>query len=157
MEQVQANIGSISRKVLENYTKKDHKDGTQFWDLREDVEWQHHLVMEAYKDRMLCPEAYNTVFKILMEIFIAENEEQAEDFLYDIEPHQDINELTSWLHSSPQNIEYLTAALRENGVSDGVKILAKAHKLFMQEIGNNLIQAISEYLAKNTYLENSVY
>jgi hypothetical protein len=157
MEQTRITIGSISRQILENYTKKDYKDGAQFWDLRDDVEWQHNLVIEAYKDRMLCPEAYNTVFKILIEIFVAENEDEAEDFLDEIEPYEDINDLTSWLHSSTQNIEYLTTALHENGVSDGVKILAKAHKLFLKDIGTNLIRAISEFLAKDAYFENSVY
>lgn len=156
MEQVQVNIGTISRRFLENFTRKDLKDGTKIWDLKEDVEWQHNLVIEAYEDRMLCPEAYNTVFKILMEIFVAENDEQAEDFLYDIEPYNDINDLTSWLHSSTRNIEFLTAALRENGVTDGEKVLEKAHTLFLQEIGFNLIEAIKAYLAKGAY-QDSLY
>ncbi len=149
-------IGSISREILDNFTKKTLKDGSQFWDFREDIEWQHHIVMDAYGHRMLCPEAYNTIFKILMEVYIADNSEQAEDFLVDIEPHATTSQLTGWLHSASENVEYLSRAMAVVTSNDGTEALAMAHKLFLQEVGASLIQAIKRYIGENALLENSL-
>lgn len=136
-------LGSICRVMLQNYTRHTRQDGRKYWDLREDVDWQHQLVMDACGDRMLSPEAYAGVFRILMEIYIAENRAQAEEFLGDIEPYAGIEDLTGWLHSSAQNLDYLTRALREGYCRDGAEALARAHQLFLIEIGHNLIEALS--------------
>lgn len=139
-------LGSICRVMLQNYTRHTRQDGRKYWDLREDVDWQHQLVMDAYGERMLCPEAYASVFKVLMEIYIAENRAQAEEFLGDIEPYAGIDDLTGWLYSSASNLDYLTRALRERHYRDGAEALARAHQLFLIEIGQNLIEALSRVI-----------
>ena len=141
-------LGSLCRVMLQNYTRHTRQDGRKYWDLREAVDWQHQLVMDAYGERMLCPEAYASVFRILMEIYIAENRAQAEEFLDDIEPYAAAEELSGWLQSSTQNFDYLTRALRERHYRDGAEALARAHQLFLIEIGQNLIEALSRMIRK---------
>ncbi len=156
MEQLQSTIGSIAREMLRNFTKKEHSSGRQIWDLREYVDWQHHVVMEAYGDRELCPEAYASVFRVLLEIYVAEYREEAEDFLRDIEPYDTLSELTSWLDSSPENIKYVNRALQENYSTNAMNILARAHQLFLLEVGKNLIQAIERHIQRPVFQPNSM-
>ena len=151
MEQLQTtriNIGSLSRQILQNFTQKERKDGSTFWDLRNDIEWQHQLAIEACEQSMLSPESYATIFKILIEIYVAENREQAEDFLYDIEPYAEVADLTAWLNAAPENVDYLTEAICQGTAKNGVEALAKAHKLFLIDIGMNLIEALAQHVAK---------
>lgn len=151
MEQFHSTIGSVAREMLQNFTRKDRKNGAPLWDLRENVAWQHRLIMEACGERQLGPEAYSAVFKILLEIYLADNREQAEDFLYDIEPCQDTAELTAWLHASEKHVEYLNRALRGQKSTDARKILAEAHKLYLQDLGVRLIEAIDSYILQYLY------
>lgn len=151
MEQFHSTIGSIAREMLQNFTRKDQKDGAPLWDLREHATWQHRLIMEACGEGLLRPETYSAVFKILLEIYLADNKEQAEDFLYDIEPCQDTKELTAWLHASEKHLEYLNRALRSQKSTDAHKILAEAYKLYLQDLGTRLIEAIDGYILQYIY------
>jgi len=146
MEHLNNTIGSISKEILKNFTKKEGSTGKQIWDLRKDIDWQQHIVMESYGNRTLCPEAYASVFRILLEIYIAESRDEAEEFLQNIEPYDTIPELTAWLDSSPQNIEYLNKALSTDEHTNGLEILECAHRLFLQEIGLSLISSIYRHI-----------
>jgi len=146
MEQVYPTIGSISRQMLSNFTVRERGDGERFWDLREDIDWQHSIVMDAYGRRMLSPEAYATVVKLLVEIYVASNSEEAQEFLNDIEPYRETEELTGWLHASDSNIDYLTRILQHRTYADAEEALADAHKLFLQEVGKSLIASIEEHV-----------
>lgn len=155
MQQLQlSNIGSISRRFLQNFTKKTHSNGGTFWDLRENIEWQHQLVMEACNNQMLSPEVYSAVFKILIEIYVADNREQAEEFLYDIEPYGELSDLTAWLAAAPENVTYLSTVMREGNAQDAEAALAKAHKRYLVDIGTNLIDALEQYIAREVVLFN---
>lgn len=151
MEQFHSTIGSVAREMLNNFTRKDRNDGMPFWDLRENVEWQHRLVVDACGERVLGPEAYSAVFKILLEIYLAENKEQAEDFLYDIDPGSNVSELTAWLHASDKHVDYLNRVLRRGKPADARNLLAEAHKLYLQDLGVRLIEAIDGYILQYIY------
>jgi hypothetical protein len=153
MQQLQETIGGVARQMLDNFTKEEERDGLQFWKLREDVEWTHHLVMTACGDKMSSPQAHEAVFKVLIEISLAENREQAEEFLNDIEPYQNLAELTAWLNGSQQNVEFVTAVLQRGNPSSGMEVLAKAHKLYLQDIGRQIIDALQGYVVENVYAE----
>ncbi len=146
MEHLNNTIGSISKEILKNFTKKEGSNGKQIWDLRKDIDWQQHIVMESYGNRTLCPEAYASIFRILLEIYIAESRIEAEEFLQNIEPYDTIPELTTWLDSSPDNIEYLNKALLENDRTNGLEILERAHQLYLKDIGLNLISSIYKHI-----------
>ncbi|MEL6821761.1 MAG: hypothetical protein AAFP70_08380 [Calditrichota bacterium] len=146
MDQVFPTIGSISRQMLSNFTVRERGDGERFWDLREDVDWQHSIVMDAYGRRILSADAYATVVKLLVEIYIASNSEEALEFLNDIEPYREIEELTGWLHAADSNLDYLTRVMLKRQYFDAEEALSDAHCLFLQEIGKNLITAIEEHV-----------
>lgn len=154
MQQLQSTIGGVARQMLDNFTREEKRDGLLFWKLREDTEWTHHLVMAACGDKMNSPQAHEAVFKVLIEISLAENREQAEEFLNDIEPYQTIAELTAWLDSSQKNVEFVTVVLQRGNPSSGMEVLAKAHKLYLQDIGRQIIDALQGYVVKNVYAEN---
>lgn len=146
MDQVFPTIGSISRQMLSNFTVRERGDGERFWDLREDVDWQHSIVMDAYGQRILSADAYATVVKLLVEIYIASNTQEAQEFLNDIEPYREIEELTGWLHAADSNLNYLTRVMQQRQYIDAEEALADAHCLFLREIGKNLISAIEEHV-----------
>ena len=155
-QQVFTNIGTIAKEFLKNFTRRTRNDGSQFWDLSQDVEWQHNLVMEAYGDRMLCPEAYTTVCKILVEVFVASTPEEAEEFLLDIEPYVNISDLTEWLHSDSANIEYLSEALTSVQPADGVTALSIAHRQFLQDVGFRLLKGLQSRISEPMMYEKTI-
>lgn len=155
MEQLQSTIGSVAREMLKNFTKRDNRNGRQVWDLREYVDWQQHIVMEAYGGRELCPEAYGAVFRILLEIYLARQREEAEEFLREIEPYDNVSELTTWLDSSSENIKYVNRALAENYSTNGITVLGRAHQLYLQDIGRKLIDAIERHIHQPDFQLNS--
>ncbi len=144
MQHTNSLISIVSRQMLKNFTKK-RNNGSQYWDLKQDIDWQHNIVMDVYQDRNPSPEVYNAVFKVLLEIYVSENEEQAEEFLYDIEPYTEVSDLTRWLHSSPQNVQYLTIVVQSYQPQNGIQALAKAHQLYLQDVGQHVIEAIKEH------------
>ncbi len=151
MEQYHSTIGSVAREMLQNFTRKETGNGAPFWDLRENVAWQHQLVMDACGERVAGPAVYSAVFKILLEIYLAENKEQAEDFLYEIDPCTEVSELTAWLHISDRNMDYLNRVLYHGKPADARNMLAEAHKLYLQDIGARLIEAIDGYILQYIY------
>lgn len=156
MEQLHSTIGSVARRMLDDFTRYEEQDGSQYWKLREEGEWQHHILMDACEGRIDYPQAYDAVFKVLVEIYLAENREQAEEFLYDIEPYDNLTDLNAWLGASHKNVEYVTAILQRGNPSSGLEVLAKAHKLYLQEVGRRIIDALEEYVAHSVYVESSL-
>ncbi len=146
MEQNHLTVGSISREMLKNFTRKHRSNGRQYWDLREDVDWQHRIVLTANNNRMLSGEVYSNIFRLLMEIYIAENTEQALEFLQNIEPYDTVSHLTGWLDASPENLKYLNQSLDDDFSNNGMKLLAKAHQMYLLELGQNLVHAIDDYI-----------
>ena len=55
-------------------------------------------------------------------------------------------DLTKWLHSSNDNVDYLTEALEEMEIKDGFQALSYAQSKYKHEIGNLLISGIIEYI-----------
>lgn len=155
-QQLSNNIGIVAREFLKNFTKKTRTDGSQFWDLARDIDWQHNLVMEAYGERMLCPEAYCSVFKILVEVFVASNREEAEEFLLDIEPYANISDLTGWLNSDSANIDYLTKVINHHNPADGVSALSIAHRSFLMDVGQKLINGLQTRATESVMFEKTI-
>lgn len=151
MEQYHSTIGSVAREMLQNFTRKETGNGAPFWDLRENVAWQRQLVMDACGERAAGPAVYSAVFKILLEIYLADNKEQAEDFLYEIDPCTEVSELTAWLHTSDRNMDYINRVLYCGKPADARNMLAEAHKLYLQDMGARLIEAIDGYILQYIY------
>lgn len=149
MHQDLPTIGGVAREMLENFTQKTRPDGTVFWDFRDDVEWQYRILSSAMQAAEVPGSVNSAVFHVLMEIYVAENVEQAEDFLADIAPYATPDELTNWLNSDTRHLEYVTEILKHKIVKDGETLLAYANRLFLKRIGSRLISAIDRYLKEN--------
>ncbi len=156
MEHEVLTIGQVAQQLLNNFVKEKRQEGPDYWVFQSSADWQHRIIEDISDSPILCPDIYSAVFRVLLEIFVADNEEQAEEFLWDIEPDISEVELTSWLNASPRHIHYLTIALRENNVKDGGDILRKAYRLFLIDIGMNLINNISRFLSQQVKLEKVV-
>ncbi len=156
MEHDVLSIGHVAQQLLNNFVKEKRQVGPDYWIFQSSEDWQHRIIADIWDSPILSPEIYSAVFRILLEIFVAENEDQAEEFLWEIEPAVSDAELTGWLNASPQHIHYLTIALRENNVKDGGDVLRKAYRLFLLDIGKNLIRNISRFLTQQEKLEKVV-
>lgn len=156
MEQLQVTIGSVARQILDSFTRNENPDGSYTWHLREDIERQEYLAKEVLGNVGVQPETQNAVFKVLLEIYLAENTEQAEEFLGDIDPYDNIADLTTWLNASDTHVQYVTKALRKGNVNDGTQVLAKAHKLYLHDIGSKVIEAIQKRVLQYAHAEISV-
>ncbi|MCB0263508.1 MAG: hypothetical protein R3C41_01690 [Calditrichia bacterium] len=146
MEQNHLTVGSISREMLKNFTRKHRSNGRQYWDLRDDIDWQHRIVLTANNNRILSAEVYSNIFRLLMEIYIAENIDQALEFLQNIEPYDTVSHLTGWLDASPENLKYLNLSLDDDFSNNGMTLLAKAHQMYLLDLGQNLVHAIDNYI-----------
>ncbi len=151
MQHVHPTIGEVSRQILQNFTRRELNDGRRIWGLEKEIEWQHQIVQNALDASIVTSEVYSSIFRILLEIFVANSQEEAEELLLEIEPSSDIKELTGWLHSSEKNIEYLNRVLRSKEISDGAAVLAAAQKMFLQEVGSRVISEIQRYIQQKEY------
>lgn len=151
MHQVQPTIGEVSRQILQNFTRRELNDGRRIWDLEQNVDWQHEIIRNALQDPIENPEVCSSIFRILLEIFVASSQEEAEELLLEIEPSSDLRELTGWLHSSEKNIEYINQVLQIASSADGLTLLAMAQRLFLQDTGRRIIDEIQQYIHQKEY------
>ena len=149
MEHASLTIGDVSRQMLFNFTRKRRENGSTMWDLRPDADWQHRLVMETYQNPMPSEENYTAIFRILMEIHIADNQQEAMEFLEQIEPYEDVSDLTAWLNASKQHVRYLDAVLTEEEPGDAIRALATAHQRYLQDLGTKLIRRLHTYVQQD--------
>jgi hypothetical protein len=156
MEQVQVTIGNVARQILGSFTMDENPGSLRSWHLREDMGRQERLVKEVLGSVGVYPETQKAVFKVLLEIYLAENKEQAEEFLDDIEPYDNIADLTAWLNDSESHIRYVTEALQEGNSNEGVQVLAKAHKFYLHHIGRKVIEAIHKRVLRYERAEISL-
>lgn len=156
MQQDLPTIGGVAREMLESFTRRTRSDGSSAWSFRDDIEWQHRILSRALKCSELPECCSEAVFYVLMEIYVAENVEQAEDFLSDITPYQSLDKLTSWLNADPANLDYVTQVLQEKAINDGKMLLAQANLLFLKNIGTRVITAIEDYISTSTLVSPSL-
>ena len=146
MEQQNQSIGSIARAMLKYFTPTHTDDGQISWQLGEAPEWVKRVIQQSCPGQSISPDFSNALFNILMEIYIADNYEEAVEFVLQMEPEKDIERLTAWLHKAPEHLQYLTNVLANNPVADGVTLLSLAYQDYLTEIGLRLTSAIDDYV-----------
>ncbi|RMG25834.1 MAG: hypothetical protein D6732_21975 [Methanobacteriota archaeon] len=155
MEQQVLSIGDVARQLLNRFYKTSREDGSEVWLFQSDEDWQHQIIADVSDSPLQSPEQYSAIFRVLLEIFVAENQEQAEEFLLEMEPMVTPGELTAWLHASTSNLHYLTLALHKNNVKEAEDLLLGAYKIYLQNIGENIIRNINIYLNKKEHFEKA--
>ena len=99
------------------------------------------LCFSAHSNGEMLPDdfVYTQIVDALDIFCECENEERARERIYEIEPDCYTSDLTEWLHSNNNRVYYLTQALEEMGITDGLQALAAAQQLEKQEIANAVL------------------
>ena len=87
---------------------------------------------------------YDFTAAVLEAISGCNDEDEARDKLYEIEPAIYTAELTEWLGKSNNNVYYLDQAISEYEAKDGFSALSLAQHLAIQEVGNIIISELAE-------------
>lgn len=141
-------IQSVAVEIYKNMIMKKRNDESKYYSLNEAIAWQQDIIRASHLDRLPSDDIYdriNTILAVLSDLDVEDNEDVARDILYTIEPDCYTSDLMIWLSSNTGNVYYLTEAI-EQGVVDGIGALAMAQSCYIQDIGNDLIKAIVEYI-----------
>ncbi len=142
----------VIEQMYDNFTLDERTNGNKFWKTKNTIEWQQNIIMKAHMDRLPGDYEYETIRNILATFLdnSIEDVEMARESLYEIEPYIYTHDLTAWLHDRVDNVHYLTEVLEEIQPKDGFQTLAMAHQEFIIDIGTHLLNAIEEYLERET-------
>ena len=128
-----------------NLETATREDGSKYIRSVEDIEWQRDIIFGAHLERMPCDDIYSRIEDILCNFTECEDEDEARDRLYEMEPDCYTSDLTEWLASHNGNVYYLDEAI-EFGCKEGFALLAAAQKCYIEEIGNALIDGILTHI-----------
>ena len=144
-------IQKVAKEIYENMEWRERENREKYCCLKNDVEWQRDIIFKAHDNRLPDDDIYsviNEVLGVLSDLSSNIEENEIYKVLYQIEPSCYTSELTGWLNRSIYNVYYLDEAINM-GATDGFQILALAWDNFKNEIGNNLINAIEEYIEES--------
>lgn len=134
-----------AQDIHSNLETATRDDGSKYIQMVEDIEWQRDIIFGAHLDRLPCDDVYDRIEDILCNFTECEDEDEARDRLYEIEPDCYTSDLTKWLASNINNVYYLDEAI-ELGFKEGFALLAAAQKCYIEEIGNELINGITAHV-----------
>lgn len=142
-------IQSVSKEIYDNmvYSKRDN--GNDYCHLKDDIQWQRDIIFQAHLERMPDDDIYdriNTILSVISNLDDDSNDDDIRDAIYEIEADCYTSDLTEWLNKDNRNVYYIEEATTEFGATDGFQILGIAQQRYIQEIGNDLINAIQEYI-----------
>lgn len=144
----QLSINHIVKELYNNMVLDKRTDGSQFYKLKEPIQWQTDVIWKAHLDRMPDDDIYKRIYEILSTIVNCESIEEMEDRIIEMSPDPYTKQLTEWLNSDIKNVYYLTNAIENYEPDDGFSLLSLAQKIYIDEIGHALIRAIQEELEK---------
>jgi len=71
-------------------------------------------------------------------------EERAHELVDELEADIYTTKLCKWLANHPDHVNYLTQAITDYGITDGFSALTQAQQLALEDVGHQLVDAISE-------------
>lgn len=141
-------IQQVAEVIYKNLEVNKRDNGSEYYSLKDCIEWQQDIIHAAHLDRMPSDDIYdriNTVLEVLSDLDKDATEDDVREAIYQIEPDIYSSDLTKWLNSNNNNVYYLDEAIQQ-GATDGFKLLASAQCAYIQEIASALISAIVEYI-----------
>lgn len=142
-------IQEVAETMFKNMEEKERSDGSKYYCLSDrEEQWQVDIIHGAHLDRMPNDDIYcriNDILGRLAELDRDADEDAARELLYEIEPDIYTSDLTKWLSADNRNVYYLEDAL-SCGAQDGFGALSYAQSVYIQEIGNALIDGIIGYI-----------
>jgi hypothetical protein len=136
---------TVAQEMYDNFEQATRDNGTKFYKMTKNIEWQRDIIFAIHLDRMPCDDIYMRIEDLLCNFVECEDEDEARERLFEIEPDCYTADLTNWLSEDVRNVYYLDDAI-EMGCKEGFALLATAQKLYIEEIGNELINGIVEQI-----------
>src|SRR5690606_35644773 len=99
METTKKTIQSVESEILNNMEQATRDDGSKYYRLINDVEWQRDIIMDSHLDRMPNDDIYERIYFILSDFANADEDagrEEIQDLIYEIEPDTYTFDLTKW-------------------------------------------------------------
>jgi len=144
-------IQSVAEEMSKNFITGTRTDGKNYIHCKEHIQWQTDIIHKAHLDRLPSDDVYDRIDTILSawaDMPVDADEDDARERLDEIEPDVYTSDLTAWLHEDNRNVYYMEEAIKE-GSADGFNALMRAQSIYIQEIGQALLDGIKEYIEVN--------
>lgn len=135
-------IHELAEIAVKHFTTINRADSTdQIVVLtKESPEWLRDVVMEAHGSSMPDDLIYAHIRDVIDAL--ADDDSDPQGVISEMEADVYTRDLIAWLASDVGYTDYMTQAIEEYGAKDGFSILSCAQKIWMDEIGNNVITAL---------------
>lgn len=142
-------LAELAGELYDALETRTRKDGATFVCLKDDApEWASEVVHKAHGDEGPNDATYKFIERVAGAIHDAEaeDEDSANEAVYEIESDPYTAHLTAWLAENVYHVYYLTEVLEEFGgdIKDGFQLLGFAQQKQIQEIGGLLVSALVE-------------
>jgi hypothetical protein len=127
---------------------RKRNNGKEFICLKDgSPDWMTEVISTAHGDAMPDDTIYGIIERAAGALHDAEAEDEdaAQEAIYELEPDCYTNDLTAWLHKRVDHVYYLTEVLEDGGCEDGFQLLMAAQSKQIQEIGGQLVSALVAY------------
>lgn len=152
----QKTVKEVATEMLQNFTRKERKDGTKFYHTKNDIEWQKEIIFTSHGDKLPDDYVYEFIYEALIQLAEVAEEGSEEDAIYEIESDVYTNELTAWLHSRCDRVYYIEEAI-QNGAKDGFAVLAMAQQTEKHEVAFAVLNGIRKYIENMKDKKKGVY
>lgn len=143
---------NIFQKIIEamqnNLIEKEFDNGIKRLIVKNDApSWVAEIIHDAHDTSMPRDDVYDVIGRVVDHLYNndVEDIDEARESITEIEPDVYTHDLLKWLSSNLGNVDYLGQAA-EIGITDGFQLLAYAQTLFIQEIGDSLLNSIENYM-----------
>jgi len=136
---------TVQQLAADALTHLEFRSDRQAWFRKDDApEWVADLCMVAHGDYLPDDYRYEFIVKVLDAIAEADD---PEDAICDLESDPYTANLTRWLASNINRVEYLTDAMAESPFDNGFNLLAYAQQLEIDEVFGLVLQFLQNQVA----------
>lgn len=142
-------VAEEARQLFERVEAKSAEDAPKYA-FKLDVIQSNDRVYRAISDALYSLDgishdsAYRFAVETLDLIEDADDEDEAERMIEEMEPDVYTSSLTEWLNEHNAHVYYMTQAAEEYGTTDGFNQLQVAQKLCMEEVAREILEAVKE-------------
>ncbi len=134
MKTKEKTVETMATEALKYFVRNTRDNGEAFYILKDDrPEWLYDLTYAAHDGTLPDDFIYNAIHSAISDFADGGTEDDIEQCV-DCATSCYTYELTKWLASSVDRVEYLTEALEQFDCKDGVKALARAQYLEIHKV-----------------------
>ena len=139
-------IQEVAQEMLDNMETKTRTNGRDYRVNKIEIAWQKDIIRKAHGDKLPDDYVYDFIYEALCALAECSAGDE-DDAILQIEPDVYTSELTAWLNSRCDRVEYLTEALEE-GAADGFNALMTAQGKEKSEVGYLVLAGIRDYIGE---------